>query len=57
MEALFADLDQVERERDKLDFLIDGMVIKIDDFASREEAGYTQKFPAGPWPISLRPKR
>ena len=52
MEALFADLDQVERDRDKLDFLIDGMVIKIDDFASREEAGYTQKFPR--WAVAYK---
>lgn len=32
-------------DRSKLDFLIDGMVIKINDMATREKLGYTIKFP------------
>ena len=38
-------IDQVAEERDRLDFLIDGMVIKICDFNEREQLGYTEKFP------------
>ena len=38
-------IDRVAEERDGLDFLIDGMVIKICDFAQREQLGYTEKFP------------
>ncbi len=32
-------------DRDGLDFLIDGMVVKIDDAKTREALGYTDKFP------------
>jgi DNA ligase (NAD+) len=38
-------IDRVAEERDGLDFLIDGMVIKLCDFAQREQLGYTEKFP------------
>lgn len=38
-------IDQVAEDRDKLDFLIDGMVIKLCDFSQREQLGYTEKFP------------
>ena len=38
-------IDRVAEERDSLDFLIDGMVIKVCDFAQREQLGYTEKFP------------
>ena len=38
-------IDRVAEERDGLDFLIDGMVIKVCDFAQREQLGYTEKFP------------
>ena len=38
-------IDKVAEERDGLDFLIDGMVIKVCDFAQREQLGYTEKFP------------
>ena len=39
-------------ERNKLDFLIDGMVVKVDDFALREKLGYTDKFPR--WAIAYK---
>ena len=39
-------------ERDKLEFLIDGMVIKVNDFALRETLGYTDKFPR--WAIAYK---
>ncbi|BDF58287.1 DNA ligase 2 [Christensenellaceae bacterium] len=50
--AIKAAVDEVEATRDDLDFLIDGMVIKITDFATREALGYTQKFPR--WAIAYK---
>lgn len=38
-------LDEVEVARPDLDYLIDGMVFKVDDLALREELGVTAKFP------------
>ncbi|MEA5003454.1 MAG: NAD-dependent DNA ligase LigA, partial [Christensenella sp.] len=49
---LGAALDEAEETRGKLDFLIDGMVVKITDFATREALGYTQKFPR--WAIAYK---
>lgn len=45
-------IDEVDQTRDKLDFLIDGMVIKLTDFETREALGYTQKFPR--WAIAYK---
>lgn len=39
-------------DRDKLDFDIDGMVIKVDDYALRDKLGYTDKFPR--WAIAYK---
>lgn len=47
LEACLQAIDEAERHRDKLDFLIDGMVIKIVDLATREALGHTDKFPHG----------
>lgn len=44
-ETVFGTLDKIESVRPTLDFLIDGAVVKADDFAMREELGYTEKFP------------
>ena len=38
--------------RPKLDFLIDGVVIKVNDYAIREELGYTDKFPK--WAVAYK---
>lgn len=43
MEKIIAEIENVNRGA--LDFLIDGMVIKVDDVALREKLGYTDKFP------------
>ncbi len=43
MEKIIAEIESVNRGA--LDFLIDGMVIKVDDVALREKLGYTDKFP------------
>ena len=39
-------------DRDSLDFDIDGMVIKVDDYALRDSLGYTDKFPR--WAIAYK---
>ena len=44
-EELKREIDLAEQTRGKLDFLIDGMVIKVTDFALREQLGETEKFP------------
>ncbi|MHB1315635.1 MAG: NAD-dependent DNA ligase LigA [Christensenellales bacterium] len=45
-------IEEAENTRGKLDYLIDGMVIKINDFASRDMMGYTDRFPR--WAISYK---
>lgn len=43
---------QVERDRAQLDYMIDGAVIKITDFAVRDALGYTDKFPR--WAVAYK---
>lgn len=43
---------RVEEIRKKLDFLIDGVVFKVNDTALRDEIGYTEKFPK--WAIAYK---
>lgn len=45
-------LDDIETLRSKLDFLIDGAVIKINSADIREEMGYTEKFPR--WAMAFK---
>ncbi|MCL2695741.1 MAG: NAD-dependent DNA ligase LigA [Clostridiales bacterium] len=45
IDALMDYIGEAERARDGLDFLIDGMVIKVADFALRDQLGFTEKFP------------
>ena len=51
-ETVFGTLDKIESVRPTLDFLIDGAVVKADDFAMREELGYTEKFPR--WAMAFK---
>lgn len=39
-------------KRDKLDFMIDGMVVKVNDETLRDSLGYTDKFPR--WAIAYK---
>ncbi len=45
-------ITQVENTRNELDFLIDGMVLKIRDFKTREALSHTEKFPR--WAIAYK---
>lgn len=42
----------IEEARPTLDFLIDGVVIKVGDFALRREMGFTEKFPR--WAVAYK---
>ena len=43
---------EIEAERPKLDWLIDGAVIKVGDFSLREQMGFTDKFPR--WAVAYK---
>src|SRR5262249_56220286 len=36
-----------QEKRDSLEFDIDGVVVKVDDFALQQELGFTSEFPRG----------
>ena len=44
-EEIMKEIDLAAERRDTLDYLIDGMVVKVTDFALREALGATEKFP------------
>ena len=44
-EEILREINEVENRRDQLDFLIDGMVVKVTDFDLRKKLGATEKFP------------
>ena len=43
---------KISEERSKLDWLIDGAVIKIGDYALRDQMGFTEKFPR--WAVAYK---
>lgn len=45
LEQAKAEINKVDEIKDKLDVMIDGMVIKVDDCLVRDDVGYTNKFP------------
>lgn len=51
-EELVACIRHIEEIRNTLDFLIDGVVIKVGDFALRERMGFTEKFPR--WAVAYK---
>lgn len=51
-EEAFAFAEKVNELRPDLDFLIDGVVFKVNDTALRDEIGYTEKFPK--WAIAYK---
>ncbi|MEK3911870.1 NAD-dependent DNA ligase LigA [Paenibacillus sp. FSL H7-0331] len=52
IEAAAGELDSITAMRHTYDFLIDGIVIKINDTRTREVLGYTDKFPR--WAIAYK---
>ncbi len=52
VEQALACVQAIEAEREHLDFLIDGAVIKICDEATRQALGYTDKFPR--WALAYK---
>lgn len=51
-EEIKAVIEEIGAMRSSLDFLIDGVVIKVDDFAIREQLGFTDKFPK--WAVAYK---
>ncbi len=51
-EELLACIHEIGEARPTLDWLIDGVVIKVGDFALREQMGFTEKFPR--WAIAYK---
>ena len=51
-QAAVAAVRSVEESRGGLDYDIDGAVIKIDDYATRDALGYTDKFPR--WAVAYK---
>ncbi len=52
LDDVMAAVDEAEKKRSGLDYLIDGVVIKIDSYAMREQLGFTQKFPR--WAVAYK---
>lgn len=50
-----AEIDHIDKIKDKLDVMIDGMVIKVDDLSVREDIGYTIKFPKWAMAYKFKP--
>lgn len=45
-------IEEIGEQRETLDFLIDGAVVKVNDFDMRTHLGYTDKFPR--WAIAFK---
>ena len=45
-------INRAEEMRNELDYLIDGLVFKVNDLSYRDELGYTEKFPK--WAIAYK---
>ncbi len=45
-------IEYIGQQRSKFDFLIDGVVIKVNDYDIREQLGYTDKFPK--WAVAYK---
>ena len=52
IETVCDEIDKADESRPRLDFLIDGMVVKVRDFATREALGATEKFPR--WAMAFK---
>ena len=50
--GVLAQIAEIERTRGDLDYMIDGAVVKIEDFRTREALGNTEKFPR--WAVAYK---
>ena len=51
-EELIACIREIETARPTLDYLIDGVLVKVGDFSLREQMGYTDRFPR--WAVAYK---
>lgn len=51
-DEIIKEIQQIDKIKDKLDILIDGMVIKLNQIDKRDEFGYTSKFPK--WAMAFK---
>lgn len=51
-ESLIACIKEIEAARPTLDYLIDGVLIKVGDFSLRDQMGYTDRFPR--WAVAYK---
>ena len=51
-ESLIACIKEIEAARPTLDYLIDGVLIKVGDFVLRDQMGYTDRFPR--WAVAYK---
>ena len=52
LDEVLAFCDEWREKRDTLEYDIDGVVVKVDDFALQQELGFTSKFPR--WAIAYK---
>lgn len=52
MEEVLPQLEKMEENRNRLDYQIDGAVIDVKDYRTRQMLGYTEKFPR--WSIAYK---
>ena len=52
MDGVVANIRQIEETRGELDYMIDGAVVDICDYATRRALGYTDKFPR--WAVAYK---
>jgi DNA ligase (NAD+) len=52
MSCVWKAIEKINESKAKLDYLIDGAVIKVNDYGIREKAGFTDKFPR--WAIAYK---
>lgn len=51
-EAVVAQIDEIQSQLHELDFEVDGLVLKVNDFALRQQLGATSKFPR--WVVAYK---
>lgn len=49
------EINHIDKVKENLDIMIDGMVIKVNDCLCREEIGYTEKFPKWAMAFKFKP--